>query len=195
MEKFVTFSSKVVPLAADNVDTDQIIPARYLTSIVKSGFGEGLFHDWRFKSDGTVNESFVLNQPRYKDAKILLAKQNFGCGSSREHAAWALLDYGFKVVIASSFGDIFKMNSGKNGLLTIQLSEDQISELFTAIEAVPGTQVTVNLEEQKVCVAHLCYQFEYDAFRKMCLINGYDDLEYMRSKTQLVEQYEKANSK
>jgi len=195
MEKFVTFSSKVVPLAADNVDTDQIIPARYLTSIVKSGFGEGLFHDWRFKSDGTINESFVLNQPQYKDAKILLAKQNFGCGSSREHAAWALLDYGFKVVIASSFGDIFKMNSGKNGLLTIQLSQDQISELFTAIEAVPATKITVNLEEQKVCIANLCYKFEYDAFRKMCLINGYDDLEYMRSKTQLVEQYEKINSK
>jgi len=186
MEKFETFTGLVAPLDRRNVDTDAIIPKQFLKSIQRSGFGPNLFDDWRYQDTGEpgqdcsrrpLNAEFVLNQARYQGAQLLLARENFGCGSSREHAAWALIDYGFKVIIAPSFADIFYNNSFKNGLLPIALADDEVDHLFSAVEAEPGYCLTIDLEAQTVATASgRLFHFDIDAFRKHALINGLDEI-------------------
>jgi len=172
MEKFTVLNGLVAPLDRANVDTDQIIPKQYLASIKRTGFAQGLFADWR-KDPG-----FVLNQPRYKGAPILLARKNFGCGSSREHAPWALMDYGFRSVIAPSYADIFFNNSFKNGLLPIVLTEPEVDRLFHECNAFPGFRLVIDLERQTVATSDgaLTMRFEIDPFRKHCLVNGLDEI-------------------
>ena len=172
MDKFTVLNGLVAPLDRANVDTDQIIPKQYLASIKRTGFGEGLFADWR------KDPAFVLNQPRFKSATILLARKNFGCGSSREHAPWALWDYGFRSVIAPSFADIFFNNSFKNGFLPIVLSEAEVERLFHECAAFPGFRLVIDLEQQSVASTDgkLVMRFDIDPFRKYCLVNGLDEI-------------------
>jgi len=186
MDKFIRLEGLVAPLDRANVDTDAIIPKQFLKSIKRSGFGPNLFDEWRYLDMGQPGEDctnrprnpdFLLNQPRYQGAQILLTRKNFGCGSSREHAPWALLDYGFKVIIAESYADIFFNNCFKNGILPIVLSGDALDALFAQVEATPGYKLTVDLEKQVVvCPDGKTLPFEVDAFRKECLINGWDDI-------------------
>ncbi|WP_299102043.1 3-isopropylmalate dehydratase small subunit [uncultured Winogradskyella sp.] len=192
MEKFITLQSKAIPLNIENVDTDQIIPARFLKATDRKGFGDNVFRDWRYHKDGTVNTGFVLNDSKYSGS-ILVAGDNFGCGSSREHAAWAITDYGFKVVVSSFFADIFKGNALNNGLLPIQVSKAFLSDLLQQIESNPQTVLTVNLENQTISVneSDLSEDFEIDAYKKTCLINGYDDIDYLLSKKTEIEAFEK----
>jgi len=191
MEKFTTLYSTAIPLVIENVDTDQIIPARFLKATDKQGFGDNVFRDWRFDKNGEVNTNFVLNNSTYSGS-ILVAGDNFGCGSSREHAAWALVGYGFKVIVSSFFADIFKGNALNNGLLPIQVSERFLKELFTVIKANPKTKFTVDLEAQTLSVleAGLQTEFDIDPYKKTCLINGYDDIDYLLSKKELIEAFE-----
>jgi len=172
MDKFTLLNALVAPLERANVDTDQIIPKQYLSSIKRTGFGQGLFAEWR-KDPG-----FVLNQPRYRGAGILLGRKNFGCGSSREHAPWALMDFGFRCVIAPSFADIFHTNSFKNGLLPVVLREDEVERLFHECNAFPGFRLVVDLERQSVSTTNgeASFHFEIDPFRKYCLVNGLDEI-------------------
>lgn len=191
MEKFTTLTDTAVPLEVENVDTDQIIPARFLKATDKAGFGENLFRDWRFDKDGKPNEDFSLNNPAY-GGSILVAGDNFGCGSSREHAAWALKAYGFKVVISSYFADIFKGNALNNGLLPVQVSSDFLSELFSAITANPSEEIKVDLKNQKIELLSTgaSEKFDIDAYKKTCLINGFDDIDYLVSKLDSIKKYE-----
>jgi 3-isopropylmalate/(R)-2-methylmalate dehydratase small subunit len=191
MEAFKSLTSPAVPLPAEHVDTDQIIPARFLKATTREGFGQNLFRDWRYQPDGTPNPEFVLNQTRYS-GKILVAGKNFGCGSSREHAAWAIADYGFKVVVSSFFADIFKGNALNNGLLPVMVSEDFLQEIFAAIEADPATLLTVNLEAQTLTLhatGHHEY-FEINSYKKTCMLNGYDDIDYLISQREAIEAFE-----
>ncbi|MDG3583641.1 3-isopropylmalate dehydratase small subunit [Galbibacter pacificus] len=190
MEKFTTLTSRAIPLPIENIDTDQIIPARFLKAISKAGFGENLFRDWRYK-DGKENADFVLNNTTYQ-GKILVAGDNFGCGSSREHAAWALTDYGFKVIVSSYFADIFKGNALNNGLLPVQVSPEVLKEMLSVIKANPQTNVIVNLEEQYIAVegTGIKESFEIDAYKKMCLMNGYDDIDFLVSNKDKIEAFE-----
>lgn len=190
--KFHSLISRCVPLPIENVDTDQIIPARYLKSITRAGFGENLFRDWRYNEDGTPKKDFVLNDPRYK-GEILVVGENFGSGSSREHAAWAIKDYGFKAIISSFFADIFKNNALNNGLLVITIQDDILRDLFQAIEADPRMEVEVNLENQDVYFSSkkLRVNFEIDPYKKMCLIKGYDDIDYLISMKKEIQTFEK----
>jgi len=182
MKKFTTFESRLVPLSMDNIDTDQIIPARFLKTISKEGLDKQLFNDWRYDANGNPNPDFILNQPRGKNAEILLAGDNFGCGSSREHAPWALTQYGFRAVISTSFADIFKGNSLKNGLLPIVVPRDIHVELFKAVEADENFKATVNLTEQKLILGDgREVQFPVDEFSKTCLLEGVDELGYILS--------------
>ena len=185
MEKFTVLNGIVAPLDRANVDTDAIIPKQFLKSIKRSGFGPNLFDAWRYKDVGEpgmdntrrpLNPDFVLNQPRYKGASILLARKNFGCGSSREHAPWALEDYGFRAVIAPSFADIFYNNCFKNGLLPIVLSEMRVDHLFNEVNAFPGYKLSVDLQRQVVVAGSTEIAFDVDAHRKDCLLNGLDDI-------------------
>lgn len=177
MNPFVTHTGAAAPLHRVNVDTDAIIPKQFLKRIERTGFGQFLFYEWRFTSDGTKIDSFVLNQPKYADSTILLARNNFGCGSSREHAPWALLDYGFRVVIAPSFADIFYNNCFKNGILPIKLSEEQVDELFRRAKSQENYQLTVDLEARTITGGdQLTYSFEVDEYRRHCLLNGLDDI-------------------
>ena len=186
MKAFTKHTGLVAPLDRANVDTDQIIPKQFLKSIKRTGFGANLFDEWRYLDEGypgqdnsvrPLNPDFVLNQPRYQGASVLLARENFGCGSSREHAPWALDEYGFRAVLAPSFADIFFNNSFKNGLLPIGLKEEDIDELFEQAEAEEGYQLTVDLQAQTVARSDgKSYSFEIDAFRKHCLLNGLDDI-------------------
>lgn len=191
MEKFKTFGSSVVPLPISDVDTDQIIPARYLKVTDKKGFGQHLFNDWRYDSDGEPIPQFVLNQPEHT-GEILVAGKNFGCGSSREHAAWALYDYGFKVVISSFFADIFKDNALNNGLLPIQVSEIFLDEIFTKVNADRTTKLEIDLENQEVLLlgSSTIENFEINPYKKECLINGHDDIDYLINLKPEIEQYE-----
>ena len=191
MEKFSTLTSQAIPLNIANVDTDQIIPARFLKATDKKGFGDNVFRDWRFDKLGNPNSEFTLNNPVYSGS-ILIAGDNFGCGSSREHAAWALVGFGFKVIVSSFFADIFKGNALNNGLLPVQVSEGFLEQLFTAIEADATTQFEVNLETQTISIkdTDLNESFEIDAYKKTCMINGYDDIDYLLSKKQLIEAFE-----
>ena len=186
MDKFARLEGVVAPLDRDNVDTDAIIPKQFLKSIKRSGFGPNLFDEWRYTDVGQpgadcsnrpIKPDFVLNLPRYKGAQILLTRKNFGCGSSREHAPWALLDFGFKVILAESYADIFFNNCFKNGILPIVLPVETLDLLFAQVEAAPGYTLTVDLEKQVIeCPDGKSVSFEVDAFRKECLINGWDDI-------------------
>lgn len=186
MKAFTTHTGLVAPLDRANVDTDQIIPKQFLKSIKRTGFGANLFDEWRYLDEGypgqdnslrPLNPDFVLNQPRYQGASVLLARENFGCGSSREHAPWALDEYGFRAVLAPSFADIFFNNSFKNGLLPIVLKEEEIDELFAQVDAQEGYRLTVDLQQQTVTRPDgVQYSFEIDEFRKHCLLNGLDDI-------------------
>lgn len=191
MEKFSTIISSAVPLPIEEVDTDQIIPARFLKATTREGFGDNLFRDWRYYADDSPKEDFILNNPTYK-GQILVAGKNFGCGSSREHAAWAIHDYGFKVVVSSFFADIFRGNSLNNGLLPVQVSADFLHEIFTAIEADVNTQLKVDLEAQKITIVATgaSEQFDIDPYKKMCLSEGYDDIDYLLSLKSEIEQFE-----
>ena len=177
MEKFITLTSLAAPLDRANVDTDQIIPKQFLKRIERTGYGDFLFFDWRRTASGEPDPSFVLNDPRYKGAKILIAEKNFACGSSREHAAWALSDYGFRAVIAPTFADIFFSNAGKNGIVLVRLSEEQVAQLLHNAQSIANYQLTVNLAEQTVTDSQgFKASFEIDPFRKFCLIEGLDDI-------------------
>ncbi len=201
MKKFITFRGLVAPMDRANVDTDAIIPKQFLKSIRRSGFGPNLFDAWRYLDIGEpdadnsgrpLNKDFVLNQARYQDASILIARDNFGCGSSREHAPWALEDYGFNVIIAPSYADIFFNNCFKNGLLPIVLNEDKINLLFDAVDEVEGYQLTVDLEKQIIVDAKGNEtNFEVDAFRKHCLIEGLDDIGLTLQHVDEINAYEK----
>jgi 3-isopropylmalate/(R)-2-methylmalate dehydratase small subunit len=177
MEPFKTLTSIAAPLDRTNVDTDQIIPKQFLKRIERTGYGEFLFFDWRRTASGDPNPEFELNDPRYQGAKILIAGKNFACGSSREHAAWALSDYGFRAVIAPTFADIFFSNAGKNGIVLARLSEEQVAQLLSNAKTIPNYQLTVSLQDQTVTDAHGFHAtFEVDPFRKFCLIEGLDDI-------------------
>jgi len=177
MEPFKTLTALAAPLDRTNVDTDQIIPKQFLKRIERTGYGEFLFFDWRRTAAGDPNPEFELNDPRYQGAQILIAGKNFACGSSREHAAWALSDYGFRAVIAPTFADIFFSNAGKNGIVLVRLSEEQVAQLLSNAKNIPSYQLTVSLEDQSVTDTHGFHAtFEVDPFRKFCLIEGLDDI-------------------
>lgn len=177
MEPFRTLTSIALPLDRTNVDTDQIIPKQFLKRIERTGYGEFLFFDWRRTPSGDPNPEFELNDPRYQGAQILIAGKNFACGSSREHAAWALSDFGFRVVIAPTFADIFFSNAGKNGIVLVRISEEKVAELLKNAQTIPGYQLTVSLENQTVTDNKgFSATFEIDPFRKYCLIEGLDDI-------------------
>ena len=177
MEPFRTLPALALPLDRTNVDTDQIIPKQFLKRIERTGYGEFLFFDWRRTASGDPDPSFELNDPRYKGSKILIAGKNFACGSSREHAAWALSDYGFRAVIAPTFADIFFSNAGKNGIVLVRLSEEQVAALLSNAKTIPNYQLTVSLEAQTVTDGRgFIAKFEVDPFRKFCLLEGLDDI-------------------
>ncbi|MBV6642668.1 MAG: 3-isopropylmalate dehydratase small subunit [Cyclobacteriaceae bacterium] len=180
IEKFTKITSSAVPLPIENVDTDQIIPARFLKATTREGFGENLFRDWRYDSNNKPVEDFVLNDPKYS-GKILVAGKNFGSGSSREHAAWAVHDYGFKVVVSSFFADIFRGNSLNNGLLPVLVTEDFLDEIFAEIDKDPKAQFEVDLESQtfKIVSSGSTASFEINSYKKECLLNGFDDIDYL----------------
>ena len=191
MEKFIKLTDTAIPLDAENVDTDQIIPARFLKATDKSGFGENLFRDWRFDKNGNPNEDFILNQDFYSGS-ILVAGNNFGCGSSREHAAWAIKAYGFKFVVSSYFADIFKGNALNNGVLPVQVSPDYLQKLFQALELDAKQKITVDLENQEIKLegSNIAEHFDIDPYKKTCLINGYDDIDFLKSKLEAIQKYE-----
>ena len=177
MKPFRVHTGRVAPLYRANIDTDQIIPKQFLKRIERTGFGEFLFHDWRRKKDGSPDPDFVLNQPRYAGSSILIAGKNFGCGSSREHAVWALADFGFRAVIAPSFADIFANNSVKNGFLTVQLSEEHVSEVVAKAEKIPGYELTLDLENCRVTDGQeFSANFAMDEFARHCLLEGLDEI-------------------
>jgi 3-isopropylmalate/(R)-2-methylmalate dehydratase small subunit len=191
MEKVTTFTSRLAPLAIDNIDTDQIIPARFLKTISKVGLGDQLFCDWRYDVEGKPKADFILNQTAGKAAHVLLAGDNFGCGSSREHAPWALTQYGFKAVISTSFADIFKGNSAKNSLLTIVVPADAHKALFAALETDAGAAVTVDLATQKLTLPDgSAVIFPIDEFAKQCMLNGVDELGYILQEDEAIRNYE-----
>jgi len=191
MEKFTTLTSTAIPLEIEDVDTDQIIPARFLKATDKHGFGDNLFKDWRFNKNGELNTKFPLNDPKYSGS-ILVAGNNFGCGSSREHAVWALEDYGFRVVVSSFFADIFKGNALNNGMLPIQVSPEYLKSVLKEVQNNPDTNITVDLEAQTITVegSERSESFEIDPYKKTCLINGYDDLDFLLSKKDVIEAFE-----
>ncbi len=191
MQPFRTHTGLVAPLDRANVDTDQIIPKQFLKRIERTGFGQFAFYDWRFDGDGNPNHDFTLNQPRYKGTSVLVAGKNFGCGSSREHAPWALADFGFKAIIAPTFADIFYNNSLKNGLLLIKLSETQVAELLKRALDHEGYQVTVDLEQCRVSDSiGFVAPFEMDPFRRRCLLEGLDDIGLTFRFAQQITDYE-----
>jgi len=191
MEPFKTLTSIAAPLDRTNVDTDQIIPKQFLKRIERTGYGDFLFFDWRQTPEGKPLTEFVLNDPRYKDAKILIAGKNFGCGSSREHAAWALSDFGFRVVIAPTFADIFFSNAGKNGIVLARLTEDEVETLLRNAQTIPGYKLTVSLQDQTVTDDRgFKATFEVDAFRKYCLLEGLDDIGLTLRHAAALDKYE-----
>lgn len=202
MDRFVRHDGRAVPLDRANVDTDAIIPKQFLTSIKRTGFGQNLFDEWRYLDLGEpdqdslgrpLNQAFALNQPQYSGSTILLAKDNFGCGSSREHAVWALMEYGFRAVIAPSFGDIFYQNSLKSGLLPIRLATMEVERLFEVVLREPTMLISIDLDAQAVSVREhqIKYRFEIDPFRKTCLMNGLDDIALTLSKADEIRGFER----
>ena len=195
MQPFTNHTGLVVPLDRSNVDTDQIIPKQFLKRIERTGFGQFLFFDWRFRNDGSANPEFVLNRPEYAGASVLLARRNFGCGSSREHAPWALDDYGFRVVIAPSFADIFYNNCFKNGMLPIRLDDAAVDDLFARTAAHPGYKLTVDLEKCAISGDYgLSLPFEVDASRRHCLLEGLDDIGLTLEHEPEIAAYERAHA-
>lgn len=192
-EKFTQLKSTAVPLPVENIDTDQIIPARFLKATTREGFGDNLFRDWRFDATGNPVKDFVLNNQTFS-GKILVAGKNFGCGSSREHAAWALYDFGFRVVISSFFADIFKNNALNNGLLPVVVSDSYLRQLLDKIRSNPATSVTVDLERQVVTVDGAEEKFEINQYKKTCLMNGYDDIDYLLSLNKEVRTFDLAHA-
>lgn len=194
-EKFKAITSPAVPLPSENIDTDQIIPARFLKAVERKGFGDNLFRDWRFDNMGNKIESFALNNHRYS-GNILLAGKNFGCGSSREHAAWALYDYGFRVIISSYFADIFKNNAFNNGLLPVQVTEDELAFLLKQVTDNPESSIEIDLAQQQIKISemNIQYSFEINAYKKECLIKGYDDFSYLQSILTDIEKYEQVRN-
>jgi 3-isopropylmalate/(R)-2-methylmalate dehydratase small subunit len=192
MEKFIKLVTTAVPLPIENIDTDQIIPARFLKVTDKIGFGNNLFRDWRFDDKNEIIASFALNDKKYSGS-ILVAGDNFGCGSSREHAAWALADYGFKVIVSSYFADIFKGNALNNGLLPILVSPEFLIEITTIIQENPNTNLCINLEDQTISVENsdLVASFEIDSYKKICMINGFDDIDFLINNKDKIEAFEK----
>lgn len=191
IEKINIITSSCIPLPQENVDTDQIIPARFLKAVSREGFGENLFRDWRYDKEGKPVADFVLNNPAYS-GQILVAGKNFGSGSSREHAAWAIAGYGFRVVVSSFFADIFKNNALNNGVLPVVVSEEYLADLFRHIQANPKATVTVNLEAQTITdnTSGVSEHFEINPYKKSCLLNGYDDIDYLLSKKPQIEAWE-----
>ena len=195
MQPFSTLISTAVPMRAENVDTDQIIPARYLTAVTKAGMGDGLFAAWRYETDGSPKPDFVLNVPDYQGAEILIAGRNFGSGSSREHAVWALTEYGFRAVIAPGFADIFYNNSLKNGLLPVTLPEDQVAMLWDLVEEQPDTTISIDLDAQTVTLPDgQRAGFAIDPYRKVCLLKGLDDLGYLLEQAPAIAAYEASHA-
>ena len=191
IDKFETIESTAVPVPIENVDTDQIIPARFLKATTREGFGENLFRDWRYDKNDQPRDGFPLNDPAYSGA-ILVGGKNFGSGSSREHAAWAIYDYGFKVVVSSFFADIFKNNALNNGLLPVQVSEDFLATIFKSLEMNPGTTLRVNLMNQEITLLSTGEKesFAINPYKKACLINGYDDIDYLLNMKNKITQFE-----
>ncbi|WP_421918510.1 3-isopropylmalate dehydratase small subunit [Marinifilum sp.] len=189
IDKFTVLESTYVPLPIENVDTDQIIPARFLKATSREGFGENLFRDWRFNPDGSVNKDFILNDPKYA-GKILVAGKNFGSGSSREHAAWAVNDYGFKVVVSSFFADIFRNNALNNGVLPVVVSPEFLSKIFEAVEKDNKQQLVVDLEKQSILLNGEKEVFEINPYKKNCLLNGFDDIDYLLDKKENIVEFE-----
>lgn len=190
--KFNILTSTCAPMPVENIDTDQIIPARFLKGTSRDGFGQNLFRDWRFDADNQPITSFVLNDPRYSEAKVLVAGKNFGCGSSREHAAWAIADYGFRAVISTFFADIHKNNELNSFVLPVVVSPQFLQELFDSIEANPATTVTINLPEQTVTnnATNRREHFDINPYKKQCLLEGQDDIEYLLSHRSDIENFE-----
>ena len=194
-EKFDIITDSCIPLPLENIDTDQIVPARFLKATTREGFGDNLFRDWRFDKEGNINKEFVLNNPAYK-GRILVAGKNFGCGSSREHAAWAIADYGFRMVVSSFFADIHKNNELNNFVLPVVVSEGFLKELFDSIAANPATQVTVDLPAQTITnnATGNSESFEINGYKKHCLMNGLDDIDFLLSNKDKIEEYESSRS-
>lgn len=190
--KFTTLISRAVPLPIENIDTDQIIPARFLKATTREGFGENLFRDWRYEKDGTPKSDFVMNSPIYK-GEILIAGKNFGCGSSREHAAWAIEGAGFRAVVSSFFADIFRNNALNNGLLPVTVSEQMLASIFEAVNADPTTEIKIDLEAQTIEIVGTDKKESFDIapYKKQCLMNGYDDVDYLVSIRHEIEEFEK----
>lgn len=191
-EKFDILTDSCIPLPLENIDTDQIVPARFLKATTREGFGDYLFRDWRFDKEGNKIEGFVMNNPLYS-GRILVAGKNFGCGSSREHAAWAIADYGFRVVVSSFFADIHKNNELNNFVLPVVVSEGFLKKLFDCIEADPKTQVTINLPEQTITnnATGNSEQFEINGYKKHCLMNGLDDIDFLLGNKEKIEDWER----
>jgi 3-isopropylmalate/(R)-2-methylmalate dehydratase small subunit len=189
MQAFTTLTSQFIPIPIENIDTDQIIPARFLKATTKEGFGQNLFRDWRYDNNGNPKPEFILNKPEYS-GQVLVAGKNFGCGSSREHAAWSILDYGFKVVVSSFFADIFKNNALNNGVLPVQVSEDFLQRIFRLDK---DALVTVDLNQQKIRIEATGKEehFEINPYKKTCMINGYDDIDYLLSLKGEIAEFEK----
>ena len=194
MAQFTTLTSRVMPLPVNDIDTDQITPAQFLKVTDKNGLADVLFFHWRFKDDGSPKLDFVINQPEYNGAQILLAGDNFGCGSSREHAPWALVAYGFRAVISTSFADIFRSNSLKNGLIPIIVDQATHKMLFNLIEEVPNAPLTVDLESQTLTFPHSSVTFPIDPFNKACLLNGVDELGYILGFEEQISAFEAAQT-
>lgn len=192
-EKFITLKSTAVPLSIENIDTDQIIPARFLKATTREGFGDNLFRDWRYDAENNPIKDFVLNNKKYS-GKILVAGKNFGCGSSREHAAWAIYDFGFRVVVSSFFADIFKNNALNNGLLPIVVSDSFLKQMLAAIESKPSTELVVDLQNQILQVGSAKESFDINAYKKTCLMNGYDDIDYLISLNKEIREFDLVNS-
>jgi 3-isopropylmalate/(R)-2-methylmalate dehydratase small subunit len=192
-EKFITLKSRAVPLSMENIDTDQIIPARFLKATTREGFGENLFCDWRYDANRNPIKDFVLNNPTYT-GKILVAGKNFGCGSSREHAAWAIYDFGFRVVISSFFADIFKNNALNNGLLPVVVSDSYLKKLLDSIQQNPKTEITVDLIKQVVNLNGEEERFDINLYKKTCMINGYDDIDYLLSLNKEIREFDLAHA-
>ena len=191
MSQFTSLTSKIVPLPNENVDTDQVIPARFLKVTDKTGLGDNLFADWRYLPDGSPKPGFILNQPEMKGRQILLAGDNFGCGSSREHAPWALAGYGFRAVISTSFADIFRNNSLKNGLLPIKVDKDTHAQLFSLVEEDPDTELVIDLTSQTLTLPDgRRVQFPIDGFSRSCLLNGVDEIGYVLNMEDRIADYE-----
>ncbi len=193
IDKFTTLTSTMIPLPIENVDTDQIIPARFLKATTKEGFGDNLFADWRYNKDGSPKEDFVLNKPEFQGSKVLVAGKNFGSGSSREHAAWAVHGYGLKAVVSSFFADIFKNNALNNGVLPVQVSEEFLQNIFAEIENNPKTEIEINLEKQTITLKSTgeSESFDINSYKKDCMLNGFDDIDYLLNMKEEIVEFEK----